>query len=115
FGGVFTGLAWITNSYATSLTGYYAGAVIGGIGVGCVYATCVNNAIKWFPDRRGLAVGLTAGAYGLGAACRIIPIANMIASGGFQVAFFWYGLVQGIIIMLASLALRAPQAGETKS
>ena len=114
FGGVFTGLAWITNSYATSLTGYYAGAVIGGIGVGCVYATCVNNAIKWFPDRRGLAVGLTAGAYGFGSALTIIPIANMIAGGSFQEAFFWYGLVQGLIIMLASLALRAPTAGETQ-
>ena len=114
-GGLFTGLAWIIDSYATSLTGYYVGAVIGGIGVGCVYATCVNNAIKWFPDRRGLAVGFTAGAYGFGSALTIIPIANMIAAGGFQAAFFRYGLVQGIIIMLASLALRAPQTGETKT
>ena len=114
-GGFFTGLAWIIDSYATSLTGYYVGAVIGGIGVGCVYATCVNNAIKWFPDRRGLAVGFTAGAYGFGSALTIIPIANMIAAGGFQAAFFRYGLVQGIMIMLASLALRAPQTGETKA
>ena len=114
-GGFFTGLAWIIDSYATSLTGYYVGAVIGGIGVGCVYATCVNNAIKWFPDRRGLAVGFTAGAYGFGSALTIIPIANMIAAGGFQAAFFRYGLVQGIIIMLASLALRAPETGETKA
>jgi len=114
-GGFFTGLAWIIDSYATSLTGYYVGAVIGGIGVGCVYATCINNAIKWFHDRRGLAVGFTAGAYGFGSALTIIPIANMIAAGGFQAAFFRYGLVQGIIIMLASLALRAPETGETKA
>jgi oxalate/formate antiporter len=114
-GGLFTGLAWLIDSYATSLTGYYVGAVIGGIGVGCVYATCVNNAIKWFPDRRGLAVGFTAGAYGFGSALTIIPIANMISAGGFQAAFFRYGLVQGIIIMLASLALRAPETGETKA
>src|SRR5215216_607355 len=113
FGGFFTGLAWIIDSYATSLTGYYVAAAIGGIGVGCVYATCVNNAIKWFPDRRGLAVGFTAGAYGFGSALTIIPISNMIAGGGFQAAFFWYGLVQGIIVMLCSLGLRAPQAGET--
>src|SRR5258708_3158741 len=113
-GGLFTGLAWIMDSYATSLAGYYTAAAVGGIGIGCVYATCVNNAIKWFPDRRGLAVGLTAGAYGFGSALTIIPIANMIAGGGFQAAFFWYGLVQGIVIMLASLALRAPMAGETR-
>src|SRR5215831_7668753 len=114
-GGFFTGFAWIIDSYATSLTGYYVVAVIGGIGVGCVYATRVNSAIKWFPDRRGLAVGFTAGAYGFGSALTIIPIANMIEAGGFQAAFFRYGLVQGIIIMLASLALRAPQTGETKA
>ena len=53
-GGFFTGLAWIIDSYSTSLTGYYVGAMIGGIGVGCVYATCVNNAIKWFPDRKSV-------------------------------------------------------------
>jgi MFS transporter, OFA family, oxalate/formate antiporter len=114
FGGLFTGLAWIIDSYATSLSGYYAAAVVGGIGVGCVYATCVNNAIKWFPDRRGLAVGLTAGAYGFGSALTIIPISNMIGGGRFQAAFFWYGLIQGIIIMLAALAMRAPGSGDTR-
>ena len=63
-GGVLTGLAWVINSYATSLPGFYLGSVVGGLGVGAVYATCINNAIKWFPDKRGLAVGLTAAGYG---------------------------------------------------
>jgi MFS transporter, OFA family, oxalate/formate antiporter len=112
-GGFFTGLSWLLYSYASTLNGYYVGAVAGGIGVGCVYATCVNNAIKWFPDKRGLAVGLTAGAYGAGSALTLIPIANMIAAGGFRDAFFWYGLMQGAIIMLVSLGLRAPRPGET--
>ena len=111
FGGLLTGLSWIIDSYATSLTTFYISAVIGGIGVGCVYATCINNAFKWFPDRRGLAVGLTAGGYGAGSALTIIPIANMIAADGFQQAFFWFGLVQGAAIMLFSLALRPPPAG----
>ncbi len=75
-GGVFTGLSWIMNSYATSLTGFYVGAAIGGIGVGCVYATCVNSALKWFPDKRGLAVGLTAAGYGSGTVLTIMPIAT---------------------------------------
>jgi MFS transporter, OFA family, oxalate/formate antiporter len=112
-GGFFTGLSWVLYSYAGTMNAYYIGAVAGGIGVGCVYATCVNNAIKWFPDKRGLAVGLTAGAYGAGSALTLIPIANMIAAGGFRTAFFWYGLVQGAVIMLASFGLRAPRAGET--
>src|SRR5262249_16742809 len=72
-GGFFTGLAWIIDSYATSLTGYYVGAVIGGIGVGWVYAACVNKAIKWFPHRRGLAGGFSAGDSGFRAAPTHLP------------------------------------------
>jgi MFS transporter, OFA family, oxalate/formate antiporter len=111
-GGLFTGLAWVIYSYASEIQHYYIGAVAGGIGVGCVYATCINNAIKWFPDKRGLAVGFTAGAYGAGSALTIIPIANMIAAGGFRDAFFNYGLLQGAIIVAASFFLIAPRAGE---
>ena len=114
-GGFFTGLAWILNSYATTRTDFYIGSAVGGIGVGCVYATCINNAIKWFPDRRGLAVGFTAGSYGAGSALTIIPIASLIAAGGFRQAFFWYGLAQGIIIMLAAFWLKAPQKGDVKA
>lgn len=112
FGGLMTGLAWVVNSYATSLSGFYLGAAIGGVGVGCVYATCINNALKWFPDKRGLAVGLTAGGYGAGSALTILPIANMIAAGSYADAFFYFGLIQGGIIMLASLFLRGPAKGE---
>ena len=111
-GGIMTGLAWVINSYATSLTGFYVGAIAGGIGVGCVYATCVNNALKWFPDKRGLAVGLTAGAYGAGSALTILPISAVIANSGYQQAFFVFGLIQGAIILLASFGLRGPLAGQ---
>ena len=86
--------------------------MVGGIGVGCVYATCIANALKWFPDRRGLAVGLTAGGYGAGSALTILPIASMIADGGFQKAFFIFGLIQGALIILASIGLRSPARGE---
>lgn len=112
-GGLFVGLSWIVNSYATSLAGFYAGAVLGGIGVGAVYATCINNALKWFPDRRGLAAGLTAAGYGSGTILTIIPIANMIKASGYQDAFFTFGLIQGAAIFLIAWLLRAPQAGET--
>ncbi len=84
------------------------GAVIGGIGVGCVYATCVNAAIKWFPDKRGLAVGLTAGGYGAGSALTILPIANMLKTSGVSETFWTFGLIQGGIIVLAALFLRQP-------
>src|SRR5918993_3960905 len=111
FGGVLTGLAWVINSYATSLTGFYVGAVVGGLGVGAVYATCINNAIKWFPDKRGLAVGLTAAGYGSGTILTVIPIANMIASSGYQAAFFTFGIIQGIVIVIFASFLRAPRPG----
>jgi hypothetical protein len=61
-GGLLSGLGWVVNAYADTLTLLYVGAAIGGIGAGAVYGTCVGNALKWFPDRRGLAAGLTAAA-----------------------------------------------------
>ncbi|MBB3973957.1 oxalate/formate MFS antiporter [Hansschlegelia beijingensis] len=114
-GAVFMGLSWIVNSQATSLMGFYFGAAVGGIGVGCIYATCINNALKWFPDRRGLAVGLTAGGYGMGSAATILPIAAMIESSGFQSTFLFFGVLQGSLAFLAALFLRSPKAGEVKA
>ena len=114
FGGVLTGLAWVINSYATSLPGFYAGAIVGGLGVGAVYATCINNAIKWFPDKRGLAVGLTAAGYGSGTILTVIPISRMIVSAGYQSTFFTFGLIQGVVIVLFASFLRAPIAGAIK-
>ena len=115
FGALFIGAAWVINSQATSLMGFYLGAAIGGIGVGSIYATCINNALKWFPDRRGLAVGLTAGGYGAGSAATILPIAAMIDSAGFQETFFFFGLLQGGLAFIAAWFLRSPKAGEVKA
>ncbi|MWL89526.1 oxalate/formate MFS antiporter [Cupriavidus sp. SW-Y-13] len=114
FGALFIGAAWVINSQATTLMGFYFGAVIGGLGVGSIYATCINNAIKWFPDRRGLAVGLTAGGYGAGSAATILPIAAMIESQGFQHTFLFFGLLQGSLAFVAAWFLRAPQNVEVK-
>ena len=110
FGGVMTGLAWVLNSQAESLSGFYLGSAVGGLGVGAVYATSINNAMKWFPDRRGLAVGLTAAGYGSGTIITIIPIANVMASSGYQSAFLIFGLLQGVAICVCASLLRAPGA-----
>src|SRR5689334_6664966 len=65
-GGLLCAIAWVMNALADSLGFLYVGAAIGGFGAGCVYGTCVGNALKWFPDKRGLAVGLTVAAFGAG-------------------------------------------------
>ena len=110
--GVLVAIAWVINSLADSLLLLYLGAAIGGIGAGVIYGGSVGNALKWFPDRRGLAAGLTAAGFGAGSALTVIPIANMIQSSGYESAFLWFGLGQGIIVVLVALLLRAPQPGE---
>ena len=111
-GGIFVLVGWLINSKAASLEMLYLGAVISGIGAGGIYATCVGNAVKWFPDRRGLAVGFTAGGFGGGAVVTVIPIQMMIASVGYADTFFWFALGQGIVIFALAWLLRSPLPGE---
>jgi OFA family oxalate/formate antiporter-like MFS transporter len=115
FGGIMVGSGWVINAYAGSLAMLYLGAVISGIGGGAVYATCVGMAVKWFPDRRGLAVGLTAAGYGAGAAITVIPIQYVIAHYDYNTAFLWFGIGQGAIVFVLALLLRGPEAGEMSS
>src|SRR5438552_818379 len=110
--GVLVAIAWAINSVASSLLLLYVGAAIGGIGAGVIYGASVGNALKWFPDRRGLAAGLTAAGFGAGSALTVVPIANMIQSSGYEAAFLWFGLGQGIIVVLVGLLLRAPYPGQ---
>jgi MFS transporter, OFA family, oxalate/formate antiporter len=112
FGGIMVAIGWVINSVADTLTMLYLGAVIGGIGGGAVYATSVGHAVKWFPDRRGLAVGLTAAGYGAGAAMTVIPIRYVIDNDGYQAAFLWFGLFQGAVVFILAWLLRAPAHGE---
>jgi OFA family oxalate/formate antiporter-like MFS transporter len=108
FGGVMIALAWMMNSYANSLVLLYAAAIISGIGAGAVYGTCVGNALKWFPDRRGLAAGMTAAGFGAGAAITVVPIAQMIADSGYERAFLTFGVGQGLVVLVLALFLRKP-------
>jgi OFA family oxalate/formate antiporter-like MFS transporter len=111
-GGVLVGISWWMNSFADSQVLFTIAAVIGGIGGGIVYGTAVGSALKWFPDRRGLAAGLTAAGYGAGAAATVIPIANLIQSNGYQTAFAWFGISQGLLVIVGALLLRVPRKDE---
>ena len=107
-GSILVGLSWVIFSVANSLGVYYLGGIVGGIGGGMVYITSVGNALKWFSDRRGLAAGVTAAAYGGGAALTVSPIYNMIESSGFQQTFLVFGIIQGAVIFAAALLIRVP-------
>jgi OFA family oxalate/formate antiporter-like MFS transporter len=108
-GGVLVGVGWVINAQADSLLLLYVGAAVSGTGAGAIYATCVGNAVKWFPDRRGLAVGLTAAGFGAGAALTVIPIRLTIASAGYEQAFLWFGLGQAAVLVVIAGVLRGPE------
>jgi MFS transporter, OFA family, oxalate/formate antiporter len=111
-GGLLCGLSWALNSVAGSLFFLYISAAIGGIGAGAVYGTCIGAALKWFPDRRGLAAGLTAAGFGAGSALTVIPIATMIKSVGYESTFLFFGLLQGAVVLLLAFFLKAPKPGQ---
>jgi MFS transporter, OFA family, oxalate/formate antiporter len=109
FGGLLVGIAWVMNSKLSTLPMLYLAQAIGGIGAGAVYGTCVGNALKWFPDHRGLAAGVTAAGFGMGSALTIVPISMLISSKGYQDAFLCFGLVQGIVVCICALGMSSPK------
>jgi OFA family oxalate/formate antiporter-like MFS transporter len=109
-GGICTFLAWFINSQASSLHMLYLGGAIAGIAGGAVYGTCVGNALKWFPDKRGLCGGLTAAGFGAGAAITIAPIRSMIHTSGYQHTFLVFAIIYGVIIVIVSNFIKAPGA-----
>jgi OFA family oxalate/formate antiporter-like MFS transporter len=109
-GGVLALFSWFFMSFASSLAMFYFAGIIGGIGAGAVYGTCIGNAVKWFPGRRGLAAGLTAAGFGMGSALTIVPIANMIKNSGFQHTFLTFALIQGIVTIIFGFLIMAPPA-----
>jgi OFA family oxalate/formate antiporter-like MFS transporter len=114
-GGILCGLAWVLNSLADSLVLLYIAGALGGAGAGAVYGTCMGNALKWFPDRAGLAAGLTAAGFGAGSALTVIPISNLIRSSGYEAAFWNFGIGQGLAVLVISWFLRAPDSAVPSS
>ncbi len=110
-GSIMVALGWIGSGYAETISGLYFWYGLGGIGAGIVYGGTVGNALKWFPDHRGLCVGLTAGAYGIGTATTIAPIASMMKTSGYQHTFIVWGIVQGFVVLVAALFLARPPVG----
>ncbi len=110
---VLVGAGWVGAGLVHSLAGLYAVYTIGGIGAGAVYGACIGHALKWFPDHRGLCAGATAGAYGIGTAITVAPIQSMIRTSGYAHAFIVWGIVQGLVVLVASLFILKPPEGWT--
>ena len=110
-GGFLAGSGWVLSGMAGTLTALYLAYAVAGLGAGIVYGTAIGSALKWFPDHRGLAAGLTAAGFGAGSAFTVAPIANMINSAGYQATFIRWGIIQGAVVIIAALFLKSPPAG----
>jgi OFA family oxalate/formate antiporter-like MFS transporter len=112
-GAILVGLGWIGSGVSISLAQLYFWYGLGGVGAGAVYGACIGTALKWFPDRRGFAAGLTAGGYGFGTALTILPIQWMIESSGYRSTFIVWGILQGVVVLVAAQFLRKPPVDAT--
>ena len=108
-GAAISGLSWVLASSAGSITELYLTyGLLGGIGTGIVYIGAVSQMVKWFPDRRGFAVGMVAAGYGFGAILTTLPISSDLATKGYQETLFSYGWVFAVVGLLAAQGLRRP-------
>jgi len=113
--GLLCGVGWAALGMANSLTALYALYAAAGIGASLVYCGSMGVALKWFPDKRGLAAGITAAAFGSGTALFIPVIANILRSSDYRTAFLYTGVGQGLLIVCAAQFLRSPMPGEVAS
>ena len=112
-GAALSGLGWVLAARVDTLWGLYATyGLFCGLGTGIVYVGIVGLMVKWFPDRRGFAVGVVAAGYGMGALLTTFPITNMMAASGYRETLTTFGIILGLVGVLAALGLRAPRPGE---
>ena len=107
--GVMAGAGWTGLGYATSLPQLYVLYSLAGIGAAIVYGGSIGSALKWFRDRRGMAAGIMAAAFGGGAALTIPIIARILSSSGYREAFIWTGIIQGLIVVIVAQFMRHPK------
>lgn len=111
-GAALSGLSWVLAAHASSiLLLYLTYGVLGGIGTGIIYVGVIGLMVRWFPDRRGLAAGVSAAGYGAGAIVTTFPISNMLASSGYPHTLVVFGIIQGVVGVLAAQGLRNPPSG----
>ena len=111
-GGILTGLGWLLASAVSSVWMLYlVYGVIGGIGVGIAYGVPVAVAARWFPDRRGTAMGLTLLGFGFSAFLTANIAGYLISATGVMTTFRIFGIVFVVLIVVMAIPLRFPRAG----
>ncbi len=101
-------LGWSALAYASSLPQLYFFYGLAGIGAAFVYSGSIGTALKWFPNRRGLAAGMIAAGFGGGSGLFIPFISYIIRAYGYRTAFLVTGMVQGLVIVVVAQFLRHP-------
>jgi OFA family oxalate/formate antiporter-like MFS transporter len=111
-GGCLTGMGWLLASISPTPV-YLALAFggIGGAGVGITYGVPLTIAARWFPDRRGTALGLTLLGFGASALLTGILAGHLLSHWGVIVTFRIFGIVFLMILPLLALCLSFPPAG----
>jgi MFS transporter, OFA family, oxalate/formate antiporter len=108
-GALLSGGSWVASAYVDNVWALYLTyGVVGGFGTGIIYVGIIGLMVRWFPDRRGLATGVAAAGYGFGAFFTSFPIDSMIKSSGYAHTLVVWGVVQGLIGVLAAQWLRLP-------
>ncbi len=111
-GALMSGGGWVLSSYVDNLWAlYFTYGIICGFGTGIIYVGIIGLMVRWFPDRRGLATGLAAAGYGFGAFFTSFPIDTMIKSSGYAHTLVVWGIIQGVIGIVAAQWLRVPPDG----
>ncbi|MBV9503546.1 MAG: oxalate/formate MFS antiporter [Acidobacteriia bacterium] len=108
--GLLCAVGWGSLGHVHSLPSFYALYCLAGVGVACVYACGVAMAVKWFPDRRGVASGIITAGYGMGAAAFNPLFNHLIRTIGYSDTFLWSGISHGALIALSGLVLVNPPA-----
>jgi MFS transporter, OFA family, oxalate/formate antiporter len=108
-GALLSGAGWVLSASVDNIWAlYFTYGVLGGFGTGIIYVGIIGLMVRWFPDRRGLATGLAAAGYGFGAIFTSFPIDSMIKSSGYAHTLVVWGIIQGLVGILAAQWLRTP-------
>ncbi|MEO0488357.1 MAG: OFA family MFS transporter [Cyanobacteria bacterium J06659_2] len=123
-GGILVGLGYLLASQASSLLWLVLSyGVVAGLGVGMTYGVPLAVAARWFPDRKGLAVGLTVVGFGLSPLVTA-PLAFNLINGnpawnlpalGIRQTFVLLGIVFTVLIVAIASVLRMPPPRWTPS